>query len=190
MSGTASQITIVSIVYSTFCSSTDQRKFQSSTSLAFVRGIQRASNMENVSIWWRHHGNNRQIADFTDWGRNKMAIILQMTFSNTFSSMKMFELCFRFHWHLFLGVHMEVSQYWFRWWLGTNQVPSNYLSQWWPSSMTNTCCLLSEAMISSGFNVWKTVSLQHLTRNFLKQKCKQHFFNATSKSLWQDDVQV
>ena len=41
---------------------TDQRKHQSSASLAFVRGIhrwpeptQRASNAGNVYIWWRHH---------------------------------------------------------------------------------------------------------------------------------------
>ena len=37
----ASQITSVSIVYSTVCSGTDQRKHQSSLSLAFVRGIPR-----------------------------------------------------------------------------------------------------------------------------------------------------
>ena len=35
----ASQITSVSFVYSTVCSDADQRKYQSSTSLAFVRGI-------------------------------------------------------------------------------------------------------------------------------------------------------
>ena len=37
----AYQITIVSIVYSTVCSDADQRKHQSSASLAFVRGIHR-----------------------------------------------------------------------------------------------------------------------------------------------------
>ena len=36
------QITKVSIVYSSICSGTDQRKHQSSTSLAFVRGIHRS----------------------------------------------------------------------------------------------------------------------------------------------------
>ena len=35
----ASQITSALIVYSTICSDADQRKHQSSTSLAFVRGI-------------------------------------------------------------------------------------------------------------------------------------------------------
>ena len=60
----ASQITSLMIVYSTVYSDADQRKHQSSVSLAFVRGIHRdtvefpaqmASNAENVSIWWRHH---------------------------------------------------------------------------------------------------------------------------------------
>ena len=59
MSIMASQITSPTIVYSTVYSGADQRKRQSSASLAFVRGIhrsaQRASNAENVSIWWRHH---------------------------------------------------------------------------------------------------------------------------------------
>ena len=37
----ASQITSLTIVYSTVCSGADQRKYQSSASLAFVRGIHR-----------------------------------------------------------------------------------------------------------------------------------------------------
>ena len=41
MSAMASQITGVSIVYSTVCSGADHRKYQSSASLAFVRGIHR-----------------------------------------------------------------------------------------------------------------------------------------------------
>ena len=56
----ASHITSLPIVYPTVDSDADQRKYQSSTSLAFVRGIHRspaqmASNAENASIWWRHH---------------------------------------------------------------------------------------------------------------------------------------
>ena len=49
----ASQITGLTIVYSTVYSGKDQ----CSASLACVRGIHRwsASNAENVSIWWRHH---------------------------------------------------------------------------------------------------------------------------------------
>ena len=65
MSAMASQITGVSIVYSTVCSGADQRKPQSSVLLAGIcEGnspltgefpAQRASNAENASIGWRHH---------------------------------------------------------------------------------------------------------------------------------------
>ena len=53
MSAKASQITSLTIVYSTVYSGADQSKHQSSASLSFVCGM--ASNAENVSIWWRHH---------------------------------------------------------------------------------------------------------------------------------------
>ena len=65
MSTMASPITTLRIVYSIVYLGTDQRKHQSSASIAFVKGIhpwpvnspaQRAINAENVSIWWRHHG--------------------------------------------------------------------------------------------------------------------------------------
>ena len=63
MGSIASQITSLTIVYSIVYSEADQRKHQSSASLAVVRGIHRtgefpvqmASNAENVSIWRRHH---------------------------------------------------------------------------------------------------------------------------------------
>ena len=60
MDAVASQITSLTIVYSTVYSDEDQRKHQSSASLAFVRETgefpaQTTSNAENVSIWWRHH---------------------------------------------------------------------------------------------------------------------------------------
>ena len=65
MGAMASQVTSLMIVYSTVYSSADQRKHQKSASLAFMRGIhrwpcpaQRASNAENVFIWWRHHVSN------------------------------------------------------------------------------------------------------------------------------------
>ena len=60
----ASQITGVSIVCSSVGWGADQRKHQNYASLAVCVGnspvtgefpAQRASNAENVSIWWRHH---------------------------------------------------------------------------------------------------------------------------------------
>ena len=66
MTTMTSQITSLTFVYLIVYSGADQRKHQSSASLAFVRGIhrsrwiprQRSSNTENVSIWWRHHVKN------------------------------------------------------------------------------------------------------------------------------------
>ena len=63
MGAIASLITSLTIVYSTVYSDADQRKHQSSASLAFVWEFtgtgdfptQMASNAENASIWWRHH---------------------------------------------------------------------------------------------------------------------------------------
>ena len=65
MSAMASKTTGFSIVCLSVYSGTDQRKHQTSTSLAFVRGIHRwlvdfphkwQLMLENVSIWWRHRG--------------------------------------------------------------------------------------------------------------------------------------
>ena len=63
MGAIASQITSLTIVYSTVYSDAEQRKHQSSALLAFVQGnspgtcefpAQMASDAENASIWWRH----------------------------------------------------------------------------------------------------------------------------------------
>ena len=48
------------------------------------------------------------------WGQDKMAAILQMAFSNTFSWMKIFEFQLRFHWSLFPRVQLTICQHWFR----------------------------------------------------------------------------
>ena len=69
--------------------------------------------------------------ELTHWGWDEMDNISQMTFSNVFSSVKMFELWWKFHWSLFLRVQSSVFQHWFRWWLGAVQVTSHYLDQWW-----------------------------------------------------------
>ena len=63
MGAMASQITSLATVYSTVYSGADQRKHQSRvTGLCVwnspVTGefpAQMASNVENISIWWRHH---------------------------------------------------------------------------------------------------------------------------------------
>ena len=68
MSAMTSQITSVSIIYSVVCSGANQRKRQSSASLAFVRRIHRwpvtsphkeSVLRKNVFTWWRHHDLSR-----------------------------------------------------------------------------------------------------------------------------------
>ena len=54
----------------------------------------------------------------THWGRDKMAAIFKTTFCNGFSWMEMYEFGVKFHWSLFLGVHLTTCQHWFRSWLG------------------------------------------------------------------------
>ena len=46
---------------------------------------------------------NGSPSKLTHSGQNEMPTILQMTYLNEFSWMKIFELQFKFHWSLFLG---------------------------------------------------------------------------------------
>ena len=76
----------------------------------------------------------------THWGWDKMAAISQMTFSNAFSLMKMYEFRLRFHWSLFLRFELTIIQQW----LVTCSAPSHYLNQ---------CCLVYWRIYASlGFN--------------------------------------
>ena len=62
----ASQITSLTVVYSTVYSDPDQRKHQGSASLALVRGIHRDQWIPGTKgqirgKWWRHHGDVRTL---------------------------------------------------------------------------------------------------------------------------------
>ena len=101
MGAIASLITSLTIVNSTVYSDADQRKHQSSASLAFVRGIQRGP--VNSPHKWPV---TRKMFPFDDvimlneispatdglthWVRDKMAAIFQTTFSNAISWMKIY----------------------------------------------------------------------------------------------------
>ena len=66
-------------------------------------------------IWFTQHCN------LTLRGRDKMAAILLMIFSNAFSGMNMFEFRIKFHWSLFVTVQITLGYHWFREWLGTER---------------------------------------------------------------------
>ena len=67
----------------------------------------------------------------THWGWDKIAAIFQTTFSNAFSSLKMYQFLLRFHWSLFLSVQLTIFQHWFRQWFGAGQATRHCLNQWW-----------------------------------------------------------
>ena len=67
----------------------------------------------------------------TCWGQDKMLAIFQMTFSDAFSWIKMYEFGLRFHRIFFLRVEWITLQHWLRWWLCTDQTTSHYLNRWW-----------------------------------------------------------
>ena len=51
--------------------------------------------------------------------RKQMTAILQTSFSNSFSSMKIISFWFKFQWHVFLWVQQTMNHQWLRYWLGT-----------------------------------------------------------------------
>ena len=67
----------------------------------------------------------------THWGRERMAAILQTTFSNALSWMIIYEFRLKFHWSLFPRFQLTIFQHWFRQWLGVDQAASHYLNHWW-----------------------------------------------------------
>ena len=74
--------------------------FQSRCSL-FPRHVPRTT--ESSGCWrWTH------------WGRYKIDAILQTTFSNAISLIKMFEFRLKFHWSLFLRGQLTIFQHWSR----------------------------------------------------------------------------
>ena len=78
MTTMASQITSLAVVYSIVYSDTDKKNIKAPRHWPLCGEFtgtgefpaQRASYAENVSIWWRHHGADPQIARFTrsTWG--------------------------------------------------------------------------------------------------------------------------
>ena len=67
-------------------------------------------------------------------GRNKMDYIVQTTFWNKLSSIKI--AWFKFNWSLFLEIRLTVSHHFCRTWHYAEQATYHYLNQWWPESGT------------------------------------------------------
>ena len=161
MSAIASQITGVTSVNSTVCPGAHQIKYQSSASLALVRGefpAHRTSNAENVFIWLRQHLQASAALSVTSmgkyslfckikftsyveipkhWDRNKLTVILQTTFSIAFPRLKSFEFLDQVSLKYIPQGLIRYIQHWFRWWFGAEQAISHYLNHWWCRLLTN-----------------------------------------------------
>ena len=69
------------------------------------------SGMGVISTMMRHPSHN---ANVNTLRLVKMVANFLKTFSNAFFGMKMYEFQLRFHWSLFLRVHLIIFQHWFR----------------------------------------------------------------------------
>ena len=68
------------------------------------------------SVWWNRENSSVWGCSWhsKQWGQDEMDNISQMTYSNVFSSMKMFEFQLKFQWGLFLRDLLTIFQHWFR----------------------------------------------------------------------------
>ena len=90
-----------------------------------------SNNTDSVFLLHILHHAQRKWLLLTHWGRDKMTVIFQTTFSNAFSWMKMCKFWLTFHWRLFPNFRLTIFQHWFRWWFGAWPLTSHYLNQWW-----------------------------------------------------------
>ena len=83
---------------------------------ALYWGSSRHGNIRRASVdcSWLARAYLQVNIELTRRNLNNMADIVQTTFSNAFSCKKMFEFWLKFHWSLFLGVQLAVSQHFVR----------------------------------------------------------------------------
>ena len=132
MDAIASQITSLTIVYSIVCSDADQRKLQSSASLAFVQGIHRGP--VNSPHKWPV---TRKMFPFDD------VIMYHGLHTSFYQALRNEQNGQHFADDIFICISMKqivfrliISQCFFRWWLGTQLATSHYMNQCSPSFMT------------------------------------------------------
>ena len=133
MTTVASQITSLTVVYSIVYSGAGQRKHQSPASLAFVRGIhragefpaQRASNAENVSIWWRHHASWYQFGQRCTRKPPDREHIVAASLQTVIITNSL----------LVYHVQLTICHHWFGCTFDAGEATRHYLNQWWPRSM-------------------------------------------------------
>ena len=160
MGAMASEITSPTIVYSTRNLGADQRKHQSSASLAFVRGIHRGPvnsphkwpvtrkmfPFDDVIITWFGDGmapvwfsllsvpsptGTHEV--FNSSSLDQIAAILADDVFRCIFLNETFCIFIRISLKFVLRAQLTISQHQFRQWLGTDQATSHYLNKCWPS---------------------------------------------------------
>ena len=125
MTTMASQITSLTVVYSTVYSDADQRKHQSSASLAFVWGIHRDRWIPRTKGQLRGKCFHLMTSSWQECSLALSNQYVQVTHCGLVTTYGVIDLghmpvCFA-----------ELCHDWFRWWLVACLLPSNYLNQWW-----------------------------------------------------------
>ena len=115
-----------------------------------------------VGIHWLHNHDG-----LTHWGWDKMAAILQWTFTKSFSWMKMCEFQQKFDWNLFAMVQW-ISQHCFRSWLGIEYGTSHDLSQRLFSFLMHICITPSD---SEAETKWQPFCGRDFFKSFSLWKC-------------------
>ena len=89
--------------------------------LAAVKQQDIRFNIDQV-LWC--HVTSSGLKELTYLPLDKMATTISQTiFSNDFSWMKSFVFWFKFHWSVFLGVQLKISQHWLKHWCQTGNKP-------------------------------------------------------------------
>ena len=95
---------------------------------------QMASNAENVTIWWRHHGHIDVLWASLCWyieAETTWPPECRWHFQIHFLAWKLLNFDSKFTSNLLLRFQLIISKYWFRQWLGAWQATRHYLNQWW-----------------------------------------------------------
>ena len=109
MGAIASRITSLTIVYSAVYSDADQRKHQSSASLAFVWGIHREP-VNSPHKW----SVTRKMFPFDD------VIMIKIHAQSS---------VFKISWSLLIRDQLIIIQLWLEWWLGVEQAKNGYVTR-------------------------------------------------------------
>ena len=106
---------------------------------------------------------------WSHWSRDQIDAILQTTFSNVFSWMKLYWFRLKIHWSLFPRAQLTIFQHWFRQWLGADQATSHYLNQWWSFYWRTDASLgLNAETLTKFRSDWESLNINLALAMFLR----------------------